>query len=57
MSPGTLGSSGMTLRYLSKDPLNESTEQDDMFRRFRGKELKILGPFTAMLLKRRLFIL
>ena len=42
--PSTLGSSGISSRYLSNFSLNSSTDTLDMFRRYLGRELNSLGP-------------
>ncbi len=42
--PGTCGSSGIVLRYLSNTVLNVSTLQSVMFRMCNGKQLKSPVP-------------
>ena len=49
-SLGSLGSSGMLLRCLSRAPLKVSMEQLVMFLMFKGRWLKSLGPIIPILL-------
>ena len=49
---GTLGSSGIWLKWLSSAFLNTPMEQLVMFRTCIGRELNVLGPLIAKLANR-----